>query len=408
MDPYSHQSARPEGAVLLTGATGFLGMELLARYLERSQATLIALVRGRDDDDAQARLLKAASTVVPEPERHRGRLIALRGDVAQPGLGLSRGRREELAEQVTDVIHSAASVSFALPLDEARAINVEGTRHVLELAELCDARGGLRRLSHVSTAYVAGSHRGEFGEDDFDVGQEFRNSYEQSKWEAERLVRRRFDSLPVSVFRPSIVVGEEETGWTPAFNVIYAPLRAYSRGAYFAVPARRSSPADVVPASYVADSLFELSQRPLRESTTYNLAAGSRASGVGELMDMAAAAFDRRRALALPPGLYRRLVHPLLLRRSSPRRRQVLQRSEVYFPYFSLRLSYDTTRAERELARAGIRVPRLRDYFDRLVEFALASEWGRRRLTRVDVARRSQTAERRPAPAVPAGRLPEQ
>jgi thioester reductase-like protein len=374
-----------DGAVLLTGATGFLGMELLARYLERTEKTLFALIRGRDDEEATTRLLAAATAVIPDAERYRERLVAVRGDVTSPGLGLDPGRREALADQVTEIVHSAASVSFALPIDEARGINLEGTRRMLELAELCHSRGRLRRFSHISTAYVAGSHSGPFGEDDFDVGQEFRNTYEQSKWEAERLVRERLGSLPVSVFRPSIVVGEEHSGWTPAFNVIYAPLRAYSTGAYFALPARRSSPADVVPASYVADAVFELTGRPEAEGRTYNLAAGPRANSIGELMDMAADAFGRRRALALPPSLYKRIVHPLLLRRSRPGRRKMLQRSEIYFPYFSLRVSYDTSRAEADLAPAGIRVPRLTDYFDRLVDFAVAADWGRRELTRVDM-----------------------
>src|SRR5205823_6206999 len=107
------------------------------------------------------------------------------------------------------IIHSAASVSFSLPLDESRAINVEGTRSILDLAELAQRRGGLRRLSYVSTAYVAGDRRGVFGEDDLDLGQGFRNPYEQSKFEAEKLVRSRMDWVPTQVFRPSIVVGEE-------------------------------------------------------------------------------------------------------------------------------------------------------------------------------------------------------
>jgi thioester reductase-like protein len=375
------------GAILLTGATGFLGMELLARFLERTEKTLFALIRGADDEEADGRLMAAVSAVVPDPERYRGRLVAVRGDVTLPDLGLGAERRASLAERVDEVVHSAASVSFSLPLDRAREINVEGTRRMLELASLCQERGGLRRFSHISTAYVAGSHRGEFREDDYDVGQRFRNTYEQSKWEAEGLVRERRDSgLPVTIFRPSIVVGEEDTGWTPAFNVIYAPLRAYSKGAYFALPARRSSPADVVPASYVADAVLELSQRDFAESHTYNLAAGPRAHSVGELMDMAANAFGRKRARALHPWLYRRVVHPLLLRKSSGRRRRMLERSEVYFPYFSLQVSYDTSRAESHLAGAGIRVPHLRDYFDRLVMFAVATDWGKRPLSRVEVA----------------------
>lgn len=375
------------GAILLTGATGFLGMELLARFLERTEKTLFALIRGSDDHDADSRLMQAAGAVVREPERYRDRLVAVRGDVTLPDLGLSHEQRASLAERVDEIVHSAASVSFNLPLDSAREINVDGTRRMLELAALCRERGGLRRFCHISTAYVAGSHQGEFGEDDYDVGQGFRNTYERSKWEAEGLVRERRDGgLPVTIFRPSIVVGEEQTGWTPAFNVIYAPLRAYSKGAYFALPARRSSPADVVPASYVADAVLELSQRDFAEGHTYNLAAGPRAHSVGELMDMAADAFGRRRALALPPWLYRRVVHPLLIRRSSGKRRRMLERSEIYFPYFSLQVSYDTSRAESHLADAGIRVPRLSDYFHRLVTFAVATDWGKRPLSRVEVS----------------------
>jgi long-chain acyl-CoA synthetase len=74
-------------------------------------------------------------------------------------------------------------------------------------------------------------------------------------------VREHAERLPIQIFRPSIVVGEAETGWTPAFNVIYWPLKAFARGAYLAVPAKRSSPVDVVPVSFVADAIFELSRR---------------------------------------------------------------------------------------------------------------------------------------------------
>src|SRR5207248_9490481 len=170
-----------------------------------------------------------------------------------PQLGLDAARRDWLAERTARVVHCAASVSFTLPLEESRAINVEGTRRMLDLGELCVRRGGLDCFTHVSTAYVAGTHPGRFSEDDLDVGQGFRNAYEQSKFEAELLVRERSPSVPVQVVRPSIVVGDSTTGWTPAFNVLYMPLRAFARGAYPAIPARRSAPVDVVPVDYVAD-----------------------------------------------------------------------------------------------------------------------------------------------------------
>src|SRR6185436_9955293 len=112
----------PTGPLLLTGATGFLGMELLARYLERTERTVYALVRGRDDAEAKARLRAAVARVLDVPGRFDHRVLAVRGDIAQPGLGLPRSRRRALAESVTEIVHAAASVSFTLPLPEAREI----------------------------------------------------------------------------------------------------------------------------------------------------------------------------------------------------------------------------------------------------------------------------------------------
>lgn len=393
----------PTGPLLLTGATGFLGMELLARYLERTDRTIYALVRAGDDAEAQERLRAAARTVVSVPGRYEHRLLAIRGDVAEPELGLDRTTRVALAETVTEIVHAAASVSFALPLEQARAINVEGTRRMLELAELCTARGSLRRFSHVSTAYVAGTHTGTFGEDDLDRGQRFRNTYEQTKWEAERLVRSYAERLPVQVFRPSIVVGEQSSGWTAAFNVIYTPLRAFAKGAALPLmPGRRSAPVDVVPVDYVADAIFELSGRDGGAGRgTYSLAAGPQASSVGELVKLSADAFGRPRPMTVPPALYRRTVHPLLLRRSHGAKRRWLEQGEVFFPYFGLRVRYDTARAQAALAPAGIEPPPLPDYFERLVDFAQAAQWGRRKLSRVDAAgavRRQAALAAPPAP----------
>jgi len=327
--PPATPSPPTAGPLLLTGATGFLGMELLARYLERTERTVYALVRAADDAEAQARLRAAVARVVDAPGRFDHRLLAIRGDVALPGLGISRSRRLALAESVTEIVHSAASVSFTLPLEEAREINVEGTRRMLELAELCTAHGSLRRFAYVSTAYVAGDATGTFGEDDHDVGQGFRNTYERTKWEAERLVRAHAERLPVQIFRPSIVVGEQETGWTAAFNVIYAPLRAFAKGASVPlIPGRRSAPVDVVPVDYVADAIFALSSREEGAGCTYSLAAGPQASSVGELVALSARTFERSRPLIVPPALYGRTVHPLVLRRSSgARRSRSLRRS---------------------------------------------------------------------------------
>jgi thioester reductase-like protein len=368
-----------QGAVLLTGATGFVGSQVLVRYLGRTERRVYALVRGGDPAEAAQRLRDAVAPLGSELPAER--VVAVPADLEREGLGLDPDRRAELAREVTDIVHAAASVSFSLPLPESRSINVEGTRRILDFAHLCRRRGGLRRMAYVSTAYVAGTHPGPFTEDDLEVGQTFRNPYEHSKFEAEQLVRRDRRRLPIQIFRPSIVVGESSTGWTQAFNVLYTPLKAFVQGRLPVLPARASAPVDVVPVDYVADAIVELTDRPADEGT-YHLVAGRRATSVGELIDLAAGHAERSAPLVLPPAPYRRLLHPLLKRRAPARRRRALERLETFFPYFAMDVTYDDRRARGALAPSGIEAPPIGRYFGRLMDFAERSHWGRRRLVR--------------------------
>ena len=371
------------GAVLLTGATGFVGMEVLARYLERSDRELYVLVRAPDDEAAAARLRTTMGVLYGREDAHAGRVSAVAADIERDGLGLPRERRDSLAERVSDIVHSAASVSFSLPLEESRQVNVVGTRRLLDFAREAESRGGLTRFAYVSTAYVAGTHEGDFREDQLDVGQDFRNAYEQSKFEAETLVREEADRLPVQIFRPSIVVGERGSGWTASFNVLYSPLKAFARGALRFLPAHRSSPVDVVPVDYVADAIYALATGPVEDrAETFQLVAGREATTVGRLASLGARHFGRRPPRVLPPRLYRRLLHPLLMRGLPERSRRALARSEVFFPYFTMRVAFDDRRARRRLERQGIRVSSVERYLGRLIDFAREADWGRRTLSR--------------------------
>ena len=381
--------------VLLTGATGFVGMEILARYLERTDRPVYATVRASDAAQAQARLRATVACLFGDEDAYADRLVALPADIERPDLDLDAATRDRVAEQVSDIVHSAASVSFTLPLDRSRQVNVEGTRRMLELAELCRRRGGLRRFSYISTAYVAGTHRGEFGEDQLDVGQRFRNPYEQSKFEAERLVRGKDGRLPIQIFRPSIVVGERTTGWTPAFNVLYAPLKAFVRGSLPAVPARRSAPVDVVPVDYVADAVFELAGEPVEGTSTYHLVAGPQATSVGKLIELSARAVGQRRPVVIPPGLFRHVMYPVLVR-TSDRLRQGLERTQVFFPYFAMEVSYENPRARHRLEPVGIAVPPIESYFGLLVDYADRAHWGRTPVSRAEAQRTAPLVPSRP------------
>jgi long-chain acyl-CoA synthetase len=175
-------------------------------------------------------------------------------------------------------------------------------------------------------------------------------------------------------------VGDERSGWTASFNVIYTPLRAYARGALPLIPARRSAPVDVVPVSYVARSILALADAGA--GRTFQLVAGPDAPTVGELIDRTVRHLDGPPVRTLPPGLYRRLVHPLLLRRASAAHRRWLERGQVFFPYFSTRVRFDAEATRGALAPLGVSAPALGDYFERLLDFAVDCRWGGRKVGR--------------------------
>jgi long-chain acyl-CoA synthetase len=251
---------------------------------------------------------------------------------------------------------------------------------VAELAARCAARGdGLRRFAHVSTAYVAGTHEGLFGEDDPCTRVRYRNTYERSKREAERVVQAYASSFPVQIARPSIIVGDRLTGWTPEFNVLYWPLRAYVRGQLPAIPADPASPVDVVSVDYVADAIFALGDAP---AGTYHLVAGEDASTVGELIELGAARFGQ----PLPEIVDHRALDWALRHAPDASWRRKLERARVFFPYFRLRMRFDDSHAREQLEPRGVRPEPLRGYFDRLMDFAERARWGQRPISRLDAA----------------------
>ena len=348
--------------ILLTGATGFVGMEVLVLLLEQTDRDILCLVRAHDHAAAERRLSGVLETLYRDPSRHAGRVHALAGDLT--------GDIAAPPRELDLVCHCAASISFDLPLEEARAINVEGTRAMLDLAR----NAGARRFVHVSTAYVAGTRPGDFGEDMLDEDQDFRNTYEQTKWEAEHLVADRAgDFASTAVARPSIVMGESDSGWTPAFNVLYWPLRAFARGLFDQVPAKPDGRVDVVPVDHVADGIMRLAEGDA--TGTFNLVSGEHAATVDQLAELACAHFDRPRPPYVQAGAFGGAAAD--------------EHGAVYLPYFDMSVVFDDTRTRTLL---GLRPPKLPEYFDALMDYAELAKWGKRGLSREEARERGALA----------------
>src|SRR5580658_2473545 len=357
--------------ILVTGATGFLGVQLVHDLLARQPNTALALlIRDKPGQTGQQR----ADAFVPAKDQ--GRVEVYSGDVGQPNCGLDATAFQRLTAETTRVIHSAATVRFDHSLEEARRINVEGTRRVLDFA--AGARQ-LRSLAYVGTAYVAGERNDLVRESELAVGQTYRNTYEQTKAEAEALVRSRLNSMPGVILRPSIIVGDSQTGVTSSFKMMYWPLKIYARRLWRTVPGYPDAVLDIVPVDFVASAVARLAFDEAALGSTVHLCAGPRGSAtIQQIAQRAMEYFHVREPRYVDPKFFFAAVRPLLFLLLWGPKRRVLRDGRAYRDYFTMRMNFDTTNADRLLGPVGVCPPPVLDYLDRLFQYCVASDWGRK------------------------------
>lgn len=195
-------------------------------------------------------------------------IATLKGDVSQRQFGWPAAKFEKVAASYDLIVHCAATVRFDLEETDYRAVNVYGTRNALALA----AAGSMDFL-HISTAYVCGMRNGAIAEDDPLPESGFANGYEASKAAGERLVRD--SGLNWAIARPSIVVGERESGRIRQFDTTYAAFKLIAEGRVKHMPARKGATLDFVPLDHVAGGIVVLAQDMERaRGCTFHLVSG--------------------------------------------------------------------------------------------------------------------------------------
>ena len=257
--------------VFLTGSTGFIGTQTARRLIGQTDSKIIVMVRAENKETATLRL-KRAWWEWPELYQAIGnRVEVIKGDLTKPFFGLETSSYIELTQDVTHIIHSAANTTPNLSIEELRSINVAGSANILELAKAIDVDHGLCRLSHISTAYVAGKRTGAISEKDLSDQLGFSSIYEQTKYESEALMNKAKRVLCISVFRPSLVIGDSKTGAIKTFNTVYYLLKLYLNNHLRVIPTSPNFKINLVPVDYVADAIANLTFNDQAAGLTFHL-----------------------------------------------------------------------------------------------------------------------------------------
>ncbi|MFF2554018.1 amino acid adenylation domain-containing protein [Nocardia sp. NPDC058058] len=260
-------------SILLTGATGFLGAFLLRELLEQTQATIYCLVRAADADTAHARILANARRYRIDLAVHATRIVAVPGDLAQPRLGLTQDRFDDLSRRMDVIYHNGAQVNHLEPYSRMRAANVAGTAEVLRLA----AQDRVKPVHYVSTGSIPDGPPPTSGPMPGVPG------YVLTKWIGEELVRTGAQrGIPTTIYRPGLITGDSRTGATATDDAWWTMLRAMLLLGQ--APDLGAGAVEMVPVDHVAAAIVRSLRRPHAVTTPIELTPRSAVS-VRMIMD---------------------------------------------------------------------------------------------------------------------------
>lgn len=343
--------------IFLTGFPGFIAERLVAR-LARPDVQFFLLVQPQFLDKAAKAVEEIAQTTSTSLEN----FALIEGDISKPNLGMSADDLSILQSETSDIFHLAAAYDLAVSKDIAYRVNLEGTKNVNDFARSVLA---LKRYNYISTCYVAGNRTGEILETDLEHDAGFRNFYEETKYLAEAEVDKLKAELPVTIFRPSVVVGDSNTGETAKYDGIYFLIQ-YLRKApallRFVNVGNNDVRLNLVPVDFVVEAIAELSMDENAAGKTIALADPNPLT-TAELFDLIAEIMTGKKSSLKPPP---KLIQASL---STPLSPPVTGLPHSAVPYFFIAQTYDTSGADTLLEPHGIVCPNFRDYAANLLKF---------------------------------------
>ena len=213
--------------LFLTGASEFLGAFLLRDLLQLTRATVHCLLTATDAAAAMQQIEAHLALHGCWEESFRARIVPVLGNLAQPLLGLDPAAFDHLATTVDVIYHTASHINHISPYTQLKAVNVNGSVEIIRLA----AQSRLKPVNYLSSVSILGAGNATdaqpLREDDpLPDHAKLTVGYSQSRWVSEQLfVQARAHGLPVQVYRPGLLVGDDRTGICPSDNIIWLFLK---------------------------------------------------------------------------------------------------------------------------------------------------------------------------------------
>ena len=361
--------------IFLTGATGYLGSYIAHGLLSEHRQRLALLVRAKSREEGKKRLWQSLQLHMDFPtfyEHLEQRVELYLGDLTERNFGLDDASYQKLAHETSSVIHCAASLNRKSN-KACFNVNLRGTLEVLKLARAAQDHHGLRRFSDVSTVAVTGEveHAVVHEDQAIDWDKSDYDPYSRTKKFCEHMVHELLPDVPITVFRPSTVLGDSRRAETTQFDMV----RAFVFLAKLPVlPLDGSWRMDIVPANYVGAGIVAVHMQDRPEHGAYNLSTGVSSPTYHQIVAAMREAGHGTRHVFAPQLLstFETLTERLM---STPRSWGVAPAAslmKVFLPYLAYDTVFDNTRIQRVLG--GAPTPFTEYCFD-LFEFATRSHF---------------------------------
>jgi len=254
--------------IFFTGFPGFIGKQLALTLLKKyPDVKLIFLVHPSQLDKAKADFKELGFSTPHE---------IISGDITQSNLGMSHDSAQKVKNETTIVFHLAAIYDLTVPETLAQKVNVWGTQNMLNFFSQAP---NLKRFNHISTCYVSGDQKGLITPDKLEERPKenlmFHNFYESTKHASEVLVKNKMSEIPITIFRPAIVVGNSKTGLTDKFDGPYVVMKFLHQIRFLLrlVPnlGFKECEVNTVPVDYAVDVMATLAFQEKSKGQTYQI-----------------------------------------------------------------------------------------------------------------------------------------